>query len=55
MSNLITDIAMFELSIEVIFLIVMLIFLAVLSLLPDDKWIKFTKSNWFDEFLHPKH
>lgn len=55
MSDLITDIAMFELSIEVIFLIVMFILLAVLSLIPDEKWVKFTKSNWFDNFLHPKH
>ncbi len=55
MSDLITDIAMFELSIEVIFLIVMFILLAVLSLIPDEKWIKITKSNWFDNFLHPKH
>jgi len=55
MSNLIKDIAMFELSIEVIFLIVMLLLLAIVSLLPDKTWVKFTKSNWIDEFLHPKH
>jgi len=53
-STIITDIAMFELSVEVIFLIVILIVLAILSFVPDEKWIKFTNSNWIDEFLHPK-
>jgi len=54
-SDLIKDIAMFELSIEVIFLLVMLVFLAILSFVPDEIWVKFTKPNWIDEFLHPKH
>lgn len=46
---------MFELSIEVIFAIGMLIILAVLSFIPDGLWVKFYKSNWLDDFLHPKH
>ena len=46
---------MLELSLEVIILISMLIILAILSLIPDEKWIKLYKSDWLDEFLHPKH
>lgn len=52
---LIKDMAMFELSMEVIVLIVILIVLAIVSLIPDDIWVKYNKSDWFDEFLHPKH
>jgi len=54
-TDLIKDIAMFELSVEVIFLFVILILLAIVSLVSDEIWIKFTKSDWLDEFLHPKH
>jgi competence protein ComGC len=53
--SLIKDFAMLELSLEVIILISMLIILAILSLIPDKKWIKFYKTDWLDEFLHPKH
>jgi len=52
---LIKDMAMFELSMEVIVLIIILIVLAIVSLIPDDIWVKYNKSDWFDEFLHPKH
>ena len=55
MVNLIKDVAMFELSMEVIFFISMLIILAILSFIPDESWVKFHKKNFFDEFLHPKH
>ncbi len=54
MTDLLKDFAMFELSIEVIFLIVMLIFLAILSLISDETWIKFHKTDFIDKFLHPK-
>jgi len=53
--TLIKDMAMFELSVEVIFLISMLIILAILSLISDENWVKFHKTDWLDEFLHPKH
>lgn len=46
---------MFELSVEIIFLISMLIILAILSFIPDESWIKFHKSDWLDKFLDTKH
>ena len=55
MLKIIKDFTVFELSVEVIFVISMLIILAILSFIPDDFWAKFHKSNWFDGFLHPKH
>ena len=55
MIELVKDMAMFELSIEVIFIISMFVILMILSFIPDDAWIKFYKSDSIDEFLHPKH
>lgn len=55
MQNIITDFTMFELSIEIIFVLSLLIILTILSFIPDQNLIKFHKSDWFDIFLHSKH
>ncbi len=54
MTDLLKDFAMFELSIEIIILIVVLIFLSILSLISDKTWDKFYKTDFIDKFLHPK-
>ena len=54
MIHIIKDFTMFELSIEVIFVISILIILTILSFIPDNTWVKIHKPDWLDKFLHPK-
>lgn len=55
MLNIIGDFTLFEISIEIIFVLSLLCVLMIIRAVPTGNWIKFHQSDWFDAFLHNKH